>query len=86
VGEFWHLSGLATLLYGLEPRDPIALVGAALVLSTVGAGAGVPRVTHRSDGGAEGELNPFQEMIVLALVVESQPDQFRSDEEPLTVA
>ena len=31
---------VATLLYGLEPRDPATLVAAALVLATIGALAG----------------------------------------------
>ena len=30
---------VATLLYGLEPRDPVTLVGAAVVLVAVGATA-----------------------------------------------
>jgi putative ABC transport system permease protein len=38
--SLWASKFVATLLYGLEPRDPIALVGAALVLGTVGAAAG----------------------------------------------
>jgi ABC-type antimicrobial peptide transport system permease subunit len=29
-----------TLLYGLEPRDPVTLVGSAVILGTVGAIAG----------------------------------------------
>jgi ABC-type antimicrobial peptide transport system permease subunit len=36
----WATKYVATLLYGLEPRDPTTLVGAALVLATVGALAG----------------------------------------------
>ena len=36
----WASKFVATLLYGLEPRDPVTLVGAALVLGTVGAVAG----------------------------------------------
>jgi ABC-type antimicrobial peptide transport system permease subunit len=36
----WAAKFVATLLYGLEPRDPITLIGAALVLGTVGALAG----------------------------------------------
>jgi ABC-type antimicrobial peptide transport system permease subunit len=31
---------VATLLYGLEPRDPATLVGAVIVLAAVGAAAG----------------------------------------------
>ncbi len=38
--SIWASKFVATLLYGLEPRDPITLVGAALVLGTVGAVAG----------------------------------------------
>jgi ABC-type antimicrobial peptide transport system permease subunit len=36
----WASKFVATLLYGLEPRDPITLVGAAAILGLVGAGAG----------------------------------------------
>jgi ABC-type antimicrobial peptide transport system permease subunit len=36
----WAAKFVATLLYGLEPRDPLTLIGAAVVLSTVGALAG----------------------------------------------
>jgi predicted permease len=36
----WASKFVATLLYGLEPRDPITLAGAAIVLGTVGALAG----------------------------------------------
>jgi putative ABC transport system permease protein len=36
----WAARFVETLLYGLEPRDPATLVGAALVLGTVGAAAG----------------------------------------------
>src|SRR3954447_6769923 len=36
----WASKFVATLLYGLEPRDPLTLVGAAVVLTTVGALAG----------------------------------------------
>ena len=36
----WASRFVATLLYGLEPRDPLTLVGAALVLSLIGALAG----------------------------------------------
>jgi predicted permease len=38
--SLWASTFVATLLYGLEPRDPSTLIGAALVLSTVGALAG----------------------------------------------
>ena len=38
--SLWASRFVATLLYGLEPRDPITLVGAAVVLSAVGAVAG----------------------------------------------
>ena len=38
--SLWASKFVATLLYGLEPRDPITLVGAALVLGTVGVAAG----------------------------------------------
>jgi putative ABC transport system permease protein len=37
--SLWASKFIATLLYGLEPRDPITLVGAAFVLGTVGAAA-----------------------------------------------
>jgi len=36
----WASQFVASLLYGLEPRDPITLVAAALMLGTVGAFAG----------------------------------------------
>ena len=36
----WASTFVASLLYGLEPRDPLTLIGAAVVLSTVGALAG----------------------------------------------
>ena len=36
----WAAKFVETLLYGLEPRDPVTLVGAAVVLATVGAAAG----------------------------------------------
>lgn len=38
--SLWASKFVATLLYGLEPRDPVTLVGAAVVLGTVGALAG----------------------------------------------
>jgi putative ABC transport system permease protein len=38
--SIWASKFVATLLYGLEPRDPATLVGAAIVLSAVGAAAG----------------------------------------------
>jgi predicted permease len=38
--SLWASRFVATLLYGLEPRDPATLIGAALVLSTIGALAG----------------------------------------------
>jgi ABC-type antimicrobial peptide transport system permease subunit len=38
--SLWASTFVATLLYGLEPRDPVTLVGAAVVLATVGAVAG----------------------------------------------
>jgi putative ABC transport system permease protein len=38
--SFWASKFVATLLYGLEPRDPTTLVGAAVVLGIVGAAAG----------------------------------------------
>jgi hypothetical protein len=36
----WASMFVASLLYGLEPRDPVTLVGAALLLGAVGAIAG----------------------------------------------
>jgi ABC-type antimicrobial peptide transport system permease subunit len=36
----WASKFVATLLYGVEPRDPITLTSAAVVLATVGAAAG----------------------------------------------
>jgi ABC-type antimicrobial peptide transport system permease subunit len=34
--SMWASRFVATLLYGLEPRDPMTLAGAAVVLATVG--------------------------------------------------
>ena len=36
----WASRFVETLLYGLEPRDPVTLVGAAVILGIVGASAG----------------------------------------------
>jgi ABC-type lipoprotein release transport system permease subunit len=36
----WAAKFVATLLYGLEPRDAVTLVGAVVVLTAVGAAAG----------------------------------------------
>jgi putative ABC transport system permease protein len=36
----WSVRFVATLLYGLEPRDPATVAGAAIVLAAVGAAAG----------------------------------------------
>ena len=38
--SLWASTFAASLLYGLEPRDPVTLVGAAVVLAAVGALAG----------------------------------------------
>jgi putative ABC transport system permease protein len=38
--SWWASTFVATLLYGLEPRDPVTLVGAAGMLAAVGAFAG----------------------------------------------
>jgi hypothetical protein len=38
--SLWASKIVATLLYGLEPRDPATLVGAAGMLAVVGAFAG----------------------------------------------
>jgi len=38
--SLWAARFVATLLYGLEPRDPLTLVAAAAVLGTIGALAG----------------------------------------------
>ena len=38
--SLWASRFVATLLYGLQPRDPVTLVLAALVLSLIGALAG----------------------------------------------
>jgi ABC-type antimicrobial peptide transport system permease subunit len=40
--SLWASPLVATLLYGVQPRDPVTLVGAVLVLGTVGAVAGCP--------------------------------------------
>jgi ABC-type antimicrobial peptide transport system permease subunit len=45
----WASQFVASLLYGLEPRDPATLIGATLVLAAVGAAAGwVP--AYRASG------------------------------------
>ena len=36
----WAAAFVSTLLFGLTPRDPLTLVGAALVLATIGAVSG----------------------------------------------
>ena len=38
--SIWASKFVATLLYGLEPRDPATLLGSAAVLAAVGAVAG----------------------------------------------
>jgi len=38
--SLWASRFVATLLYGLEPRDPATFIGAALLLGTVGLLAG----------------------------------------------
>jgi ABC-type antimicrobial peptide transport system permease subunit len=38
--SLWASTFIASLLYGLAPRDRVTLVGAAVVLSAVGAAAG----------------------------------------------
>ena len=38
--RLWASRFVETLLYGLQPRDPLTLVAAALVLGTIGALAG----------------------------------------------
>jgi ABC-type antimicrobial peptide transport system permease subunit len=38
--SIWTSRFVATLLYGLQPRDPVTLIGAAIVLGAVGAAAG----------------------------------------------
>jgi ABC-type antimicrobial peptide transport system permease subunit len=38
--SLWASSFVSTLLYGLQPRDPLTLVAAMLVLATIGAMAG----------------------------------------------
>jgi len=38
--SLWASKFVATLLYGLEPRDPVTLIVAAVALGTVGAAAG----------------------------------------------
>jgi putative ABC transport system permease protein len=38
--SLWASTFVATLLYGVEPRDPVTLVGAAGILAAVGAFAG----------------------------------------------
>jgi putative ABC transport system permease protein len=41
AGSLWASRFVATLLYGLEPRDPVTLVGSAAVLAAVGTVAAV---------------------------------------------
>ena len=38
--SFWASRFVATLLYGLEPRDPTTFIGAALLLGAIGLVAG----------------------------------------------
>ncbi|HEX7780491.1 MAG TPA: hypothetical protein VF424_14685, partial [Vicinamibacterales bacterium] len=38
--SLWVSRYVTTLLYGLEPRDPVTLAGAVLVLGAIGALAG----------------------------------------------
>jgi putative ABC transport system permease protein len=38
--SIWAAAFVKALLYGLEPRDPATLAGAAIVLATVGGLAG----------------------------------------------
>jgi putative ABC transport system permease protein len=40
VASVWASRFVATLLYGLEPRDPATLISSAAVLAAVGAFAG----------------------------------------------
>ena len=40
AASVWLARFVASLLYGLEPRDPATLAGAAIVLAAVGAAAG----------------------------------------------
>jgi ABC-type lipoprotein release transport system permease subunit len=59
----WAARFVATLLYGLEPRDPLTVVAAAGVLGTIGALAGwLPaRRASRIDPARvlrDGSLNP----------------------------
>ena len=39
----------AAMLYGLEPRDPVTLIGAAVTLASVGALAGTSRMASVSN-------------------------------------
>ena len=38
--SLWASRFVVSLLYGLQPRDPLTLAGAVAVLATVGAAAG----------------------------------------------
>ena len=40
VGSLWASQFVASLVYGLAPRDPVTLIGAAITLAVVGALAG----------------------------------------------
>jgi ABC-type antimicrobial peptide transport system permease subunit len=38
--SWWASKFVSSLIYGLQPRDPVALIGAAMALAAVGALAG----------------------------------------------
>ena len=46
--SLWASQFVAPILYGLEPRDPITLIGAAATLAAVGALAGWLPACHAS--------------------------------------
>ena len=46
AASLWLSRFIATLLYGLEPRDPMTLLGAVVVLMAVGLGAGALPATR----------------------------------------
>jgi len=40
AASIWASRFIATLLYGLEPRDPVTLISSAVILAAIGALAG----------------------------------------------
>jgi ABC-type lipoprotein release transport system permease subunit len=40
AASLWATQFVSTLLYGLQPRDPVTLAAAIVILTVIGAGAG----------------------------------------------